>query len=137
MTDWTKPQHFTFESFFRPGRTHWRVRKGGFGLWEVHAPHMFWPEAYFRTMAEAVEYADRLARERTIVLPRPRTRKWDGIAFDFSEFAGLDYQPCMGDIALYQPGKAFASDFLIPREHWKPLAGALWALAEMEDRDGR
>ena len=137
MTDWTKPQHFTLESLFLPGRKHWRVRKGGFGFWEVYGPHMIWPEAHFRTMPEAVEYADRRAREKTIVLPRPRTREWDGIAFDFSEFAGLDYQPCMDDIALYERGKTFGMDCLIPRQHWRPLGLALLALAEMKDSNGR
>ena len=122
-----------------PGR--WRVVRArraetSFKIWYV-ARDGCTGRMWFITWREALAYADRRAREKTIVLPRPRTREWDGIAFDFSEFAGLDYQPCMGDIALYQPGKAFASDFLIPRENWKPLAGALWPLAEMEDRDGR
>ena len=98
---------------------------------------MIWPEAHFRTMPEAVEYADRRAREKTIVLPRPTVNETSGVAFDFSEFAGLDYQPCMDDIALYERGKAFGMDYLIPREHWKPLGLALLSLAEMENRDGR
>ncbi len=137
MTDWTKPQHFTFESFFLPERKHWRVRKGGFGFWEVYAPHMIWPEAHFRTMAEAVDYADRRAREKTIVLPRPTVNETDGVAFDFTKGSGLDYRHCMDDIALYERGKTFGMDYLIPRAHWRPLGLALLALAEMKDRDGR
>ncbi|OFU54865.1 hypothetical protein HMPREF3120_05445 [Corynebacterium sp. HMSC11D10] len=97
---------------------------------------MIWPEAHFRTMAEAVEYADRRAREKTIVLPRPAVNETDKIAFDFTKWSGLDYHPCMDDVAIYQSAKAFDMHNTIPRAHWRPLGLALLALAEMEDRDG-
>ena len=92
----------------------------------------------FRKWQDALAYADRMARTRQVVLPRPQLNKDGKIEFDFTEWAGLDYEPALGDKAVYElrtgPGPRFGErDVLIPREHWRPLAAALWALAEQEE----
>ena len=121
-----------------PGR--WRVVRAR----RAETPYKIWYVArdgctgrmWFITWREALAYADRRAREKTIVLPRPTYLGADGIAFDFSHVAGLDYRHCMDDIAIYEPGKSVGSDIIIPREHWRPLGLALLALAEMKDSNG-
>lgn len=88
----------------------------------------------FPTWREAQDWADRMARTREVVLPRP-TRLLNGRPeFDFDEESGLDYNTPR--TAIYEG--ALDLDYgcdtavLIPREHWRPLAAALWALAEQE-----
>ena len=112
----------------------WRVWKDR-GDWVVSSPE--YAERGFRTHAEAVAYADRMARTREVVLPRPQLNEDGKVEFDFTEWAGLDYWPEWTDGAIYDrrtgPNKpAFGASVWIPREHWKPLANALHALAEQE-----
>ena len=110
--------------------------------WAVYAPGGWLPVRRFVAHAEALAYADRMARTREVVLPRPQFNEDGKIEFDFTEWAGLDYEPALGDKAVYKlrtgPGPRFGErDVLIPREHWRPLAAALWALAEQEKPCGR
>lgn len=127
-----------------PGR--WRVvRARGLGEhWPNWLPRWYVERdgchgsKWFHTWREAQDYADRMARTRQVVLPRPQLNKDGKIEFDFTEWAGLDYEPALGDKAVYElrtgPGPRFGErDVLIPREHWRPLAAALWALAEQEE----
>lgn len=92
----------------------------------------------FSTHAEALDYADRMARTREYVLPRPQLNEDGKVEFDFTEWSGLDYTPEWPDGATYDrrtgPNKPpFGASVWIPREHWKPLALALAALAEQEN----
>ena len=112
----------------------WRVWKDQ-GDWFVISPE--YAERYFPTHAEALAYADRMARTREYVLPRPQLNEDGYVEFDFTEWAGLDYTPEWPDGATYDSRKgpnepAFGASVRIPREHWKPLANALHALAEQE-----
>ena len=119
-----------------PGR--WRVvRVRGVGSstmdWYVDRENCH-GAAFFRTWREAQDYADRMARTREVVLPRP-TRTFDGRPeFDFSEESGLDYNTPRTAVYDGALDLEYCCDttVLIPREHWRPLAAALWALAEME-----
>lgn len=92
---------------------------------------------HFDTHAEALDYADRMVRTVEVVLPRP-TRTFDGRPeFDFDKESGLDYNTPR--TSLYE-GALDLEDccdtaVLIPREHWRPLAAALWALAEQEEHE--
>lgn len=128
--------------------TRWRVKYApcptfeGMTYWAVLAPGAVVPVARFRTWRETQDYADRQARTREVVLPRPQFNKDGKVEFDFTEWAGLNYEPALGDKAVYElrtgPGPRFGErDVLIPREHWKPLANALHALAEQEESCGR
>lgn len=94
----------------------------------------------FHTWREAQDWADRQARTREVVLPRAITMPHNpGAAeWDFSEWAGLSYTPAWPESAFYDRrggpiGRHFQGDVSIRREHWKPLALALLALAEQED----
>lgn len=90
----------------------------------------------FPTHAEALDYADKKARTREVVLPRP-TRTFNGRPeFDFSEESGLDYNTPRTAVYDGALDLEYCCDttVLIPREHWRPLAAALWALAEQEGR---
>ena len=94
---------------------------------------------HFPTHAEALAYADRMARTREVVLPRPQLNEDGKVEFDFTEWAGLDYTPEWPDGATYDrrtgPNKPpFGASVWIPRKHWKPLALALLALAEQEEK---
>lgn len=128
-----------------PGR--WRVVRAR-GLGE-HWPN--WSQSWyverenchgsmcFHTWREAQDYADRQARTCEVVLPRaitvphnPGAAEWD-----FSEWAGLSYTPAWPESAFYDRrggpiGRHFQGDVSIRREHWKPLALALLALADKE-----
>ena len=123
----------------KPGR--WRVKRAR-GLPE--SERAWWyvdregcgGSMSFRTWREAQDYADRMARTREYVLPRP-TRTFDGRPeFDFSKESGLDYNTPRA--ALYEGALDLEhgcdTAVLIPREHWKPLASALFALIEMEEK---
>ena len=106
--------------------------------WAVYAPGGVLPIATFSTWREAQDYADRMARTRAVVLPRPQLNEDGKVEFDFTEWAGLDYTPEWPDGVTYdrrtgpnQP--AFGASVWIPREHWKPLADALYALTEQEE----
>lgn len=108
--------------------------------WEVRARNHGGYDYYetFYDWADAMEAADRLARTREVVLPRPNLNEDGKVEFDFTEWAGLDYTPDMPGGATYDrrtgPNKpAFGASVWIPREHWRPLAAALWALAEQEN----
>lgn len=114
----------------------WRVWKDR-GDWVVSSPE--YAQRGFRTWREAQDYADRRARTREYVLPRPQLNEDGKVEFDFTEWSGLDYEPALGDKAVYElrtgPGPRFGErDVLIPREHWQPLAHALLALAEQEEQ---
>ena len=92
----------------------------------------------FATWREAMDYADRMARTREYVLPRPQLNQAGYVEFDFTEWSGLDYTPEWPDGATYDrrtgPNKPpFGASVWIPREHWKPLALVLLALAEQEN----
>lgn len=122
----------------------WRVQHGfvptfrGVMRWKVLAPGAVLPVARFGTWREALDYADRMARTREVVLPRPQLNEDGRVEFDFTEWSGLDYWPEWPDGAIYdrrtgpnQP--AYDASVIIPREHWKPLALALAALTEQEE----
>ena len=123
-----------------PGR--WRVTWAR-GLGDPEFPWVVDREgcsgaAQFRTHAEALAYADRMARTREVVLPRPQLNEDGKVEFAFTEWAGLDYTPEWPDGATYDrrtgPNKPpFGASVWIPREHWKPLATALLALDEQEN----
>lgn len=92
----------------------------------------------FRTWRAAMDYADRMARTREVVLPRPNLDENEKVEFDFTEWAGLDYWPWIPEGAMYDPrtGPTYRfgeEDLFIRREHWKPLALALLALADQEE----
>lgn len=94
----------------------------------------------FRTWREAQDYADRMARTVEVTLPRSQRSGNGNIEYDFTEWAGLDYWPWMPEGAMYDrrtgPTYRFGEDDLfIRREHWRPLALALLALAEQEGRN--
>lgn len=115
-----------------------RLRTGGWGEWAACNDDE--PTRYFLTWREAQDYADRRARTREVVLPRaitvphnPGAAEWD-----FSEWAGLSYTPAWPESAFYDRrggpiGRHFTGDVSIRREHWRPLALALLALAEQEN----
>lgn len=88
----------------------------------------------FRTWHEAMDYADRMARTREVVLPRPIRPCGGRPEFDFDKESGLDYNTPR--TALYDGALDLEhccdTAVLIPREHWRPLALALLALAEQE-----
>lgn len=89
---------------------------------------------WFPTWREAQDYADRMARTREVALPRP-TRTFDGRPeFDFSEESGLDYNTPRTAVYDGALDLEYCCDttVLIPREHWRPLALALLALADKE-----
>lgn len=124
-----------------PGR--WRVvrsRASRYGLrWYVERRGCHGIVS-FPTWREAQDYADRMARTREVVLPRPQLNEDWKVEFDFTEWAGLDYTPEWPDGATYDrrtgPNMpAFGASVWIPREHWKPLANALNALAEQEEHE--
>lgn len=121
----------------------WRVQSGlvltfqGVTRWNVLAPGAVLPVARFATWREAMDYADRMARTREVVLPRPQLNEDGKVEFDFNEWSGLDYTPEWPDGATYDRrtgpnNPAFGASVWIPREHWKPLALVLLALAEQE-----
>ena len=121
-------------------QTRWRVKYApcptfeGMKNWAVLAPGAVIPAARFPTWAEALTYADLMARTREVALPRP-TRLLSGRPeFDFSGESGLDYNTPR--TALYEGALDLENGcdtaVLIPREHWRPLALALLALAEQE-----
>lgn len=94
----------------------------------------------FPTWREAQDYADRMARTREVVLPRPQLNEVGHVEFDFTEWAGLDYWPEWADGAIYDSRTgpsmpAFGASVIIPREHWKPLANALQSLTEQEKHE--
>lgn len=94
----------------------------------------------FPTWREAQDYADRMARTREVVLPRPQLNEDGHVEFDFTEWAGLDYWPEWADGAIYDSRTgpsmpAFGASVIIPREHWKPLANALQSLTEQEKHE--
>lgn len=133
----------------------WRVKHGfvptfrGVTRWKVLAPGAVLPVARFRTWREAMAYADRMARTREVVLPRPnfedevaeRTalgpmqyRKVKGWSFPEHQVA-LMYEP-ESDVALYylvddttKQQRALG----LRREEWVDVATALLALAEQEE----
>lgn len=121
--------------------TRWRVQYRpcatfeGMKNWAVLAPGAVIPAARFPTWAEALAYADRMARTREVVLPRPDRPRDGRPEFDFDKESGLDYNTPR--TALYE-GALDLEDgcdtaVLISREHWRPLALALLALAEQEN----
>ena len=115
----------------------WTAYKAGRYAWTAHREGDL-PAELFPTWRMAQDYADRMARTREVVLPRPQLNEDGRVEFDFTEWAGLDYTPDWPNGAIYDrrtgPNKpAFGASVIIPREHWKPLANALHALAEQED----
>lgn len=103
----------------------WRVQHGfvptfrGVMRWKVLAPGAVLPVARFATWREAMEYADRMARTREVVLPRNH---------DLKKSVHKDIN---GDLyANYGSASYWVQD------NWnkgpKPLALALLALAEQE-----
>lgn len=120
-----------------PGR--WRVKRAR-GLpeserawWYVERENCH-GSMNFPTWREAQDYADRQARTREVALPRP-TRTFDGRPeFDFSEESGLDYNTPRTAVYDGALDLEYCCDttVLIPREHWRPLALALLALADKE-----
>lgn len=118
-----------------PGR--WRVRP-----WRgVKSPYTWYVKrencygsAHFHTWEEAQEYADRMARTREVVLPRPDRPRDGQPEFDFDKESGLDYNTPRTAVYEGALDLEYCCDtaVLIPREHWRPLAAALWALAEQE-----
>lgn len=116
----------------------WTVYKAGRYAWTAHREGDL-PSELFPTWRMALDYADRMARTREVVLPRPNLDENEKVEFDFTEWAGLDYWPEWADAAIYDrrtgPNMpAFGATVIIPREHWKPLANALHALAEQEEQ---
>ena len=136
-----------------PGR--WRVTWAR-GLGDPEFPWVVDREgcsgaAQFRTHAEALAYADRQARTRKYVLPRPnfedevaertalgptKYRKVKGWMFPQHQVA-LVHEP-ESDVALYylvddttQQQRALA----LRREEWVDVANALHALAEQEKHE--
>lgn len=113
----------------------WTVYRAGRYAWTAHREGDL-PAELFPTWRMAMDYADRQARTREVVLPRP-ARTFDGRPeFDFSKESGLDYNTPRA--ALYEGALDLEhgcdTAVLIPREHWKPLACALLALAEQEEQ---
>lgn len=107
----------------------WVVKKKPFGIgWRA------WPDVddywagfrYFRTWREAMDYADRMARTREVVLPRAHALPTDrhSVRHDgmIVEYAGSRSHPRLS------PGRVVV-------EPWerRPLALALLALAEQEE----
>lgn len=119
----------------------WKVRREWRDTLDSYSWVAIWPSGLsgdvFSTWREAQDYADRMVRTVEVVLPRP-TRTFDGRPeFDFDKESGLDYNTPR--TALYE-GALDIEDccdtaVLIPREHWRPLAAALWALAEQEEHE--
>ena len=104
--------------------------------WHVTSPTgVSWGN--YATHAEAMARADKQARTREVVLPRPQLNEDGRVEFDFTEWSGLDYTPGWLDGATYDrrtgPNMPAFASVWIPREHWKPLALALLALAEQEE----
>lgn len=113
-----------------------RLRTGGWGEWAACNDDE--PTRHFLTWREAMDYADRQARTREVVLPRPNLDENEKVEFDFTEWAGLDYWPWIPEGAMYdrRTGRTYRfgeEDLFIRREHWKPLALALLALADQEE----
>lgn len=114
--------------------TRWKVKKlaSPHALWQrwiVYSPTGIHPSGTFSTWREAMDYADRKARTREIVLPRPQLNEDGNIEFDFTEWAGLDYSEHSPHVATYERG-LHELDVFIPWEHWEPLATALFVLVE-------
>lgn len=126
----------------------WTVYKAGRYAWTAHREGDL-PSELFPTWRMALDYADRMARTRKYVLPRPnfedevgeRTalsptqyRKVKGWMFPQHQVA-LVHEP-ESDVALYylvddttQQQRALA----LRREEWVDVATALLALAEQEE----
>lgn len=115
----------------------WTVYKAGRYAWTAHREGDL-PGELFPTWRMALDYADRMARTREVVLPRPNLDENEKVEFDFTEWAGLDYWPWIPEGAMYdrRTGRTYRfgeEDLFIRREHWKPLALALLALADQEE----
>lgn len=117
--------------------------------WAVYAPGGVFPIATFPTWREALAFADRMARTREYVLPRPnfedevaertalghmKYRKVKGWSFPEHQVA-LVYEP-ESDVALYylvddttKQQRALA----LRREEWVDVATALLALTAQEE----
>ena len=94
----------------------------------------------FLTWREAFTFADKQARTREVVLPRPQLNEDGCVEFDFTEWSGLNYTSAWPGGATYDRRTgpnipAFGANVPIPRERWKPLALALLALAEKENNE--
>lgn len=119
-----------------PGR--WRVRKANVDVlpWYVERENCV-GAAFVRTWREAQDYADRMARTREYVLPRPDKDgdivttdehvAWENTEFE-SNFASLAWIEEPGTIGL----STASGDHYMTTDGALSIALALAALAEME-----
>lgn len=131
--DWTGSIVSTF-SWELPKR--WRVRFDpcptfeGMEYWAVYAPSGLLAIERFRTWREALDYADRMARTREVVLPRqPLPLSLPG---DEGDKPITVTQDEWGFVFLTDEGDG-EMVVLSPHE-LRPLAGTLFALAEQEEQ---
>jgi len=124
----------------------WRVKyvpcptSEGMTYWAVLAPGAVVPVARFKTWREAQDYADRIARTREVVLPRPdedgyiettdEQTAWEGTAIEYNIKTGA---------WIEEPGTIGLAigdcDHYMTAEGAHSIALALAALAEQEERN--
>lgn len=114
--------------------TRWRVKYRpcptfeGMTYWAVLAPGAVMPVARFRTWREAQDYADRMARTREYVLPRPDSTWFEHPVWELGD--GVTVYQSIGD-----QSQTITADYpriAIPNSKRRELALALLALAEQE-----
>lgn len=104
----------------------WRVWKDR-GEWVVSSPE--YAERGFRTHAEAVACADRMARTREVVLPRPNSAWFERPVWELGD--GVTVYQSIGD-----QSQTITADYpriAIPNSKRREFALALLALAEQEN----
>lgn len=112
-----------------------RLRTGGWGEWAAYNGCA--PTRYFLTHTEALAYADRMARTREVVLPRPdedgyietidEQTAWEGTAIEYNIKTGAWVEE-PGTIGL----AIGDCDHYMTAEGAHSIALALAALAEQE-----
>ena len=111
----------------------WRVWKDR-GDWVVSSPE--YAERGFRTHAEALAYADRMARTREVVLPRgPYEIRGKQNIYE----APITVKPAKHlagyeTVAVSYTTHGVQDGFFLAQDEVRPLALALLALAEQEER---
>ena len=110
----------------------WRVQSGlvltfqGVTRWNVLAPGAVLPVARFATWREAMDYADRMARTREVVLPRPNSAWFERPVWELGD--GVTVYQSIGD-----QSQTITADYpriAIPNSKRREFALALLALAE-------
>lgn len=114
----------------------WEVRRTrSLGDWEAWDQDELHAE-YFGTWREAMDYADRMARTREVVLPRGpyEIRSKQNIYEEPVKVESIKHFPGHETVAVKYTAHGVPAGFFLAPDELRPLALALLALAEQEEQ---